>query len=152
MGRTQLLQAFVNTPRSVLFGADSFWEGISVPGDDLKMVIIPRLPFRVPSEPVHQAKHERIVAQGGNPFQEYSLPQAALRLRQGFGRLIRTQRDRGSVVILDHRVSRAWYGSYFLHSLPDMKRVQMPVADTLYALNDFHNPKPVEPVSSVRTP
>ena len=113
------------------------------------MVIIPRLPFRVPSEPVHQARHERIVAQGGNPFQEYSLPQAALRLRQDFGRLIRTQRDRGSVVILDHRVTRAWYGSYFLHSLPDMKRVQMPVADTLYALNDFHNPKAVESTSDI---
>ena len=70
-----------------------------------------------------------------------------LRLRQGFGRLIRTQRDRGSVVILDHRVTRAWYGSYFLHSLPDMKRVQLPVADTLYALNDFHNPKAVESVN-----
>lgn len=149
MGRTQLLHAFINTPRAVLFGADSFWEGVSVPGDDLKMVIIPRLPFRVPSEPVHQARHERIVAQGGNPFQEYSLPQAALRLRQGFGRLIRTQRDKGSVVILDHRVTRAWYGSYFLHSLPDMKRVQMPVADTLYALNDFHNPKAVEPTSDI---
>ena len=144
MGRTQLLQAFIKTPRSILFGADSFWEGVSVPGDDLKMVIIPRLPFRVPSEPVHQARHERIVAQGGNPFQEYSLPQAALRLRQGFGRLIRTQRDKGSVVILDNRVTRAWYGSYFLHSLPDMRRVQLPAGETLYALNDFHNPKPVE--------
>ncbi len=149
MGRTQLLQAFINTPKSVLFGADSFWEGISVPGDDLKMVIIPRLPFRVPSEPVHQARHERIVARGGNPFREYSLPQAALRLRQGFGRLIRTQRDKGSVVILDNRVSRMWYGSYFLDSLPQMRRIQLPANGTLYALNDFHNPKPVEVTTDI---
>ena len=141
MGRTQLLQAFVKTPKSVLFGADSFWEGVSVPGDDLKMVIIPKLPFRVPSEPVSQARHERITAQGGNPFQEYSLPQAALRLRQGFGRLIRTQRDSGSVVIMDNRVTRMWYGTYFLGSLPDMKRVQLPAHPLLYALNRFHNPK-----------
>jgi ATP-dependent DNA helicase DinG len=140
MGRTQLLQAFVQTPRSVLFGADSFWEGVSVPGDDLKMVVIPKLPFRVPSEPVQQARHERIVANGGNPFEEYSLPQAALRLRQGVGRLIRTQRDKGSVVILDHRVTRRRYGEYFLRSLPDMQRIQMAANPMLYALNDFHNP------------
>ncbi len=148
MGRTQLLQAFVKTPNSVLFGADSFWEGVSVPGDDLKMVIIPKLPFRVPSEPVSQARHERIVAQGGNPFQEYSLPQAALRLRQGFGRLIRTQRDKGSVVIMDNRVSRKWYGTYFLGSLPKMNRVQLPANPVLYALNRFHNPKQEPTVES----
>lgn len=150
MGRNQLLANFIQTPNSVLFGADSFWEGVSVTGDDLKMIIIPRLPFRVPDEPVHQARHEKIVAQGGNPFKEYSLPQAALRLRQGFGRLIRTQRDRGSVVVLDKRISNMWYGQYFLHSLPPVKQVSASIRETLIALDTFHNPQKYKP--TLQTP
>ena len=118
MSRVQLLQRFLQSPKSVLFGADSFWEGISVKGDNLNMVIIPKLPFRVPTEPVQQARHEKIEANGLNPFKHYSLPQAALRLRQGFGRLIRSKSDRGVVLLLDSSINDKWYGHIFLNSLP----------------------------------
>lgn len=137
MGRFQLLETFLNTPNSILFGADSFWEGVSVQGENLRMVIIPRLPFRVPSEPVEQARHEYLEAQGKNPFTEYSLPQAALKLRQGFGRLIRTQSDRGAVLILDPRINQKWYGRIFLRSLPDMKLHKGKAIDILNMLSLF---------------
>jgi ATP-dependent DNA helicase DinG len=126
MGRGHLLARFKQDRRSVLFGTDSFWEGIDVKGDNLRLVIIPRLPFRVPTEPVQQARHERLEAQGLDPFRAYSLPQAVLRFRQGFGRLIRTQSDRGAVLLLDRRVTNHWYGRVFLNSLPDVPRAQGP--------------------------
>ena len=121
MGRVPLLETFLKTPNAILFGADSFWEGVSVQGENLRMVIIPKLPFRVPTEPIEQARHELLEAQGRNPFTEYSLPQAALKLRQGFGRLIRSQSDRGAVLILDPRIQQKWYGKIFVRSLPKMK-------------------------------
>lgn len=130
MGRIQLLDAYLNAPNGVLFGADSFWEGVNVKGDQLRMVIIPRLPFRVPTDPVEQARHEYIEAKGGNPFKEYSLPQACLRFRQGFGRLIRTQTDKGAVVIMDSRITSMWYGRSFLQSLPRLKTIRAP-SDTI---------------------
>jgi len=126
MGRERLLMRFKEDRRSVLFGTDSFWEGIDVKGDGLRVVIIPRLPFRVPTEPVQQARHERLEAQGLDPFRAYSLPQAVLRFRQGFGRLIRTRRDQGAVLLLDRRATNLWYGRVFLHSLPDVPRIQGP--------------------------
>ena len=138
MGRDQLLERFIKTPNSVLFGADSFWEGVSVVGDDLKMIIIPKLPFRVPTEPVQEARYERMQANGKNPFQEYSLPQAALRLRQGFGRLIRTRRDRGVVLLLDKRVWSMYYGRYFLNSLPQMPHVRGSSQKVLEYLEQFY--------------
>jgi ATP-dependent DNA helicase DinG len=126
MGRMHLLQRFKEDRRSVLFGTDSFWEGIDVKGDQLRLVIIPRLPFRVPTEPIQQARFERLQAQGLDPFRAYSLPQAVLRFRQGFGRLIRTQKDKGVVLLLDRRVTNHSYGRVFLASLPDVLRVQGP--------------------------
>ncbi len=126
MGRERLLSLFRADRRSVLFGTDSFWEGIDVKGDQLRLVIIPRLPFRVPTEPVQQARHERLEEQGLDPFRAYSLPQAVLRFRQGFGRLIRTQQDTGAVLLLDRRVTSHWYGRVFLHSLPRVPRAQGP--------------------------
>jgi len=137
MGRVQLLEAFLKTPNSILFGADSFWEGVSVQGDNLRMVIIPKLPFRVPTEPIEQARHELMEAQGKNPFTEYSLPQAALKLKQGFGRLIRTQNDRGAVLILDPRINQKWYGRIFLRSLPKMKLHRNTGIDILTKLRLF---------------
>ena len=95
-------------------------------GDQLRQVIIPRLPFRVPTEPVQQARFERLEAQGLDPFRAYSLPQAVLRFRQGFGRLIRTKNDKGIVLLLDRRVTNQWYGRVFLASLPDVLRAQGP--------------------------
>ncbi|NLM54796.1 MAG: hypothetical protein GX195_07680, partial [Firmicutes bacterium] len=116
--RGQLLDEFRTTPRAVLFGTNSFWEGIDIPGDALRAVVITRLPFAVPDRPVTAARLRAIEQAGGNAFLQYSVPQAILRLKQGFGRLIRTHQDRGAVVILDERVISAGYGSQFLNSLP----------------------------------
>jgi ATP-dependent DNA helicase DinG len=131
MSRGRLIERFKEDRRSVLFGTNSFWEGIDVKGDQLRLVIIPRLPFRVPTEPVQQARYERLEAQGLDPFRAYALPQAVLRFRQGFGRLIRTQKDRGVVLVLDRRVTNQWYGRVFLASLPDVLRAQGPAKAVL---------------------
>ncbi len=116
--RGKLLDQFKTTPRSVLFGTDSFWMGVDVPGEALSNVIITRLPFAVPDHPLIEAKLELIEERGGDPFTEYSLPEAILKLRQGVGRLIRTKSDRGIVVILDNRIVSKPYGRAFLQALP----------------------------------
>lgn len=137
MGRAVLLDRFRRAGNGVLFGTDSFWEGVSVKGQALRLVIIPRLPFRVPTEPVQQARHERIEELGKNPFREYSLPQAVLRFRQGFGRLIRHRTDRGAVLVLDRRVQQAWYGRAFLASLPEVTRVTGPSRVVVQRLGEW---------------
>jgi ATP-dependent DNA helicase DinG len=116
--RGQLLSKFKSTPRSVLFGTDSFWMGVDVPGDALSNVIITRLPFAVPDHPLIEAKLELITERGGDAFTEYSLPEAILKFRQGVGRLIRTKTDTGMIVILDNRIITKPYGRSFLKALP----------------------------------
>jgi len=118
MPRTAMLDRFRDDPRAVLFGTDSFWQGVNVPGSALQNVMIPRLPFSVPDHPLLEARMESIRRRGGNPFLEYQVPEAIIKLKQGFGRLIRHRDDTGRVVILDPRVLTKPYGRKFINSLP----------------------------------
>ena len=126
MERSRLLDAFRSGPRAVLLGTDSFWEGVDVPGAALSCVVLTRLPFRVPTEPVTRARAELIERRGGDAFQQYSVPQAVIRFRQGFGRLIRSRADRGAVVVLDPRLVSRSYGRVFLGSLPTVDLARIP--------------------------
>jgi ATP-dependent DNA helicase DinG len=119
MPRHQMLAEFKNDTHSVLCGTDSFWTGVDVPGEALSNVIITRLPFAVPDHPLTASRIEHLEAQGLNPFTEYSVPEAILKLRQGVGRLIRTATDKGICAILDNRILTKPYGRAFLSSLPE---------------------------------
>jgi ATP-dependent DNA helicase DinG len=119
--RSVLLDRFRSTPHSVLFATSSFWQGVDVPGEQLSCVIIDKLPFAVPSDPVVDARIGAIRDEGGNPFSDYQVPQAAIALKQGFGRLIRSRTDRGVLVLLDNRVTKQRYGQIFFDSLPDYR-------------------------------
>ncbi|MDR2543588.1 MAG: ATP-dependent DNA helicase DinG [Treponema sp.] len=119
--RTRLLNNFVTDIKSCLFATNSFWEGVDAPGDTLKMVIICRLPFRTPDDPVLEARCEAIQKKGGNPFMELSLPLSVMKFKQGFGRLMRRSGDKGVVIVLDGRILKKSYGKLFLQSLPETK-------------------------------
>jgi ATP-dependent DNA helicase DinG len=137
LSRHVLVQRFVQEPGAVLFATDSFWEGVDVPGDALRCVVITRLPFKVPTEPLEQARVEAIAARGGDPFAERALPQAAIKLKQGFGRLIRTRTDRGCVIVLDSRLATKRYGPVFLRSLPPARQVLGPRSRVLAEADAF---------------
>jgi ATP-dependent DNA helicase DinG len=119
-----LLDAFRSDGNAVLFATAGFWQGVDVPGQALRLVIIDKLPFDVPSDPLVSARCHRLKERGEEPFMRYLVPSAALTLKQGFGRLIRTRSDRGIVAILDERVSTKGYGKVFLRSLPPARRCQ----------------------------
>ena len=119
--RSVLLERFKADERSVLFGTDSFWQGVDVPGEALSNVIIARLPFAVPNHPLIQGRIEQIRAEGENPFYKYQLPSAIIRFKQGFGRLIRNKTDSGIIVVLDSRIVRKSYGRQFLAAIPNCR-------------------------------
>jgi ATP-dependent DNA helicase DinG len=119
--RSKLVKLFQDQPQSVLLGTSSFWEGVDIPGDALTALVIVRLPFQPPTHPVVEAKSEYLKQSGKNPFLKLSIPQAVIRFKQGFGRLVRTANDRGIVIVYDTRLLDSYYGKYFLYSLPGPK-------------------------------
>jgi ATP-dependent DNA helicase DinG len=119
--RTALLDKFRSTPHAVLFATSSFWQGVDVQGQQLSAVIIDRLPFAVPTDPVVAARIRQINEDGGNAFTEYQIPEAVIALKQGFGRLIRSENDRGVLAILDRRMVQKKYGKIFFESLPSYR-------------------------------
>jgi ATP-dependent DNA helicase DinG len=121
--RHRLTEIFKNDKTSVLFATDSFWEGVDIAGEALENVILTKLPFSVPKEPVIEAKVEAIERRGGNPFLEYTVPQAVIKFKQGFGRLIRSKSDCGSIMVFDRRILEKYYGRIFLASLPECRLV-----------------------------
>lgn len=144
--RDELLRRFRATAHAVLFGTDSFWAGVDVAGDALRSVIITKLPFRVPTEPIIEARTEYIDQHDGNSFLEYTVPLAVIKFRQGFGRLIRTKTDHGMVAILDSRVLSKYYGKWFLESLPECARAAGALDEIIPHLEAFfagHAPAPV---------
>ncbi|WP_240413840.1 ATP-dependent DNA helicase DinG [Paenibacillus periandrae] len=124
--RSKLTRLFQNSPSSVLLGTSSFWEGVDIPGDALTCLAIVRLPFQPPNHPLVEAKMENLKKLNLNPFMKLSVPQAVIRFKQGFGRLVRTAQDKGIVIIYDTRVIDSTYGKYFLYSLPGPKIEHMP--------------------------
>ena len=146
--RNRLLASFLSDENSVLFATDSFWEGVDAPGETLRLVILCRLPFRSPNDPVFQARYDALKSRGGSAFMELSLPEAVMKFKQGFGRLMRRSSDHGVVVVLDGRLLRMSYGEVFLRSLPETKTCFGSLENILKSMegflfspqNPFHSP------------
>ncbi|MDO3409643.1 ATP-dependent DNA helicase DinG [Saccharibacillus sp. CPCC 101409] len=139
--RSRLTRRFQDSPRSVLLGTSSFWEGVDIPGDALTCLAIVRLPFQPPSHPLLEAKSELLKRQNLNPFMKLSVPQAVIRFKQGFGRLVRTRRDRGIVIVYDTRVIESYYGKYFLYSLPGPKMEHMALEQIVPRVAEWLGPE-----------
>ena len=137
MPNVKLVTTFKEDIHSTLFATDSFWEGVDAPGDTLRYVILTRLPFRMPSDPLEQAKVESMERRGLNPFMDYSLPSAVIRFKQGFGRLIRSKNDYGVVTLLDSRALNKSYGRLFFQSLPRCQFVSGSLAQLCDAIEKF---------------
>ncbi|MGB8001285.1 MAG: ATP-dependent DNA helicase DinG, partial [Anaerobacillus sp.] len=133
--RVRLTKNFKESEDAILFGTSSFWEGVDIPGEDLSCLIIVRLPFSPPDNPVFQARSEHLKETGGNPFMELSLPEAIIRFKQGFGRLVRSQRDRGAVFVFDRRIISTRYGRSFVKSLPDVPLIKGSIEELVNELD-----------------
>jgi ATP-dependent DNA helicase DinG len=136
--RRRLAEEFIEDPGASLFGTSSFWEGVDARGSTLRLVVVTRIPFESPGRPVFEARSERVRLEGGSDFLNLSLPLAALRLKQGVGRLIRTRSDRGQVLLLDSRINSRRYGQVLLRSLPDARRRKVSIDEVNRAISDFH--------------
>ena len=134
---SRLLDAFKKEKESVLFATDSFWQGVDIPGESLSQVIIVKLPFTVPNDPVFVARSEAIEKRGGSSFMELSVPEAVIKYRQGIGRLIRRGDDKGAVVVLDRRIYEKRYGSIFVASMPECKKLYEPLSEICKKINNF---------------
>ncbi len=134
---SKLLEAFKNEKESVLFATDSFWQGVDIPGESLSQVIIVKLPFTVPNDPVFVARAEAIEKRGGSSFMELSVPEAVIKFRQGIGRLIRRSDDKGVVVVLDRRIYEKRYGNSFLATMPESKQMYEPLSEITKKINSF---------------
>ena len=137
VSRTELAQRMRDSGNAVLFGTDSFWTGVDVPGDALSQVVIARLPFSPPTHPISEAKAELIKERGGDPFSELTLPEALIKFRQGVGRLIRTQSDRGLITVLDSRILAKSYGRLFIEGLPKASFVRLTRENRLEQFRPF---------------
>ena len=137
--RMRLLKSFQRFQKSVLFGTNSFWEGVDVPGDALRAVVVVRLPFTSPDEPIFKARSEIISREGINPFIHYALPEAVLRLRQGFGRLIRSKNDRGLFIVLDRRIETKSYGKEFINALPNVNVTKVSLEKMVTDIEHWYN-------------
>jgi ATP-dependent DNA helicase DinG len=147
--RARLLGDFIEAGDGILLGTASFWEGVDVPGHPLRGLVIQKLPFRVPTEPITEARVEALERHGGNAFWDFMLPHAALRLKQGFGRLVRSRDDRGAVVLLDDRILRKRYGRYLRDSLPPAPLVKGPWDEVMMALRKFYGLVPGVPPDQI---
>lgn len=135
--RRSLVSRFRSTKRTVLFGTSSFWEGVDIQGEALSCVVIVKLPFAVPTDPIIQARAEHVTQNGGNAFLDYSVPQAVIKFKQGVGRLIRSHHDRGVVLLIDERVFTKPYGAYFLKALPDCTTLKGSRTKVLEGINQW---------------
>jgi len=135
--RSRLTKSFQHFGKAILFGTSSFWEGVDIPGRDLTCLVIVRLPFSPPDEPVAEAKCQAIRQSGKNPFTEYSLPEAVIRFKQGVGRLIRSEDDKGIVIVMDRRIDTASYGKTFLRSIPDVPVERGTLSDIIETIEEW---------------
>ncbi len=135
--RSRLTRNFQRFEKAILLGTSSFWEGVDIPGEDLSCLIIVRLPFSPPDEPITEAKSDIIKNQGGNPFSDYSLPEAVIRFKQGFGRLIRTSTDKGVIIVFDRRIITTRYGRAFLQSIPTVTLKKYSLEDMVEAIEGW---------------
>ncbi|MED1420106.1 ATP-dependent DNA helicase DinG [Bacillus smithii] len=135
--KVRLTRHFQKFEKAILFGTSSFWEGVDIPGEDLSCLVLVRLPFTPPDDPLFQAKGEALRAEGKNPFYHSSLPQAVIRFKQGFGRLIRTERDRGIIIVFDRRITTARYGKAFIQSIPKVPILHASLPEVIQVIEDW---------------